>query len=152
MTDYLNFYQSQGDLDTIEHSLVKLNPKQMDFDGVIKFCAKHNLYDGLIYVFTSGIQDYISPFNFLKDHIISKCGIDSQSTTPLETLSNQFESKRDEDIAVCSEKLISYAVSVLNDETGNTKDYGTEGQDFSLTRVQIFEFLFNEKFNTTLKH
>ncbi len=146
MKDYLDFYQLHGQFLTIENSLLKLNPKKFDFDGIIKFCANHKLYDALIYVFNCGMQDFTSPFQFLKDHVVAQCDLDGQTETPLEDLCLRMESNWGEEVEICGRKLIAYAASVLVE-----KNVIEEVAGLSFPRDQVLDFLFQERSRFTLK-
>ncbi len=41
------------------------NPQSLDFDQVAKLCLAHNLSSALIYVYNSGLNDYITPLEHL---------------------------------------------------------------------------------------
>uniref|UniRef100_A0A672S041 Vacuolar protein sorting-associated protein 8 homolog n=1 Tax=Sinocyclocheilus grahami TaxID=75366 RepID=A0A672S041_SINGR len=73
MRDLLSYFQENGMMDSVEGCLVHMDITNLDIQQVVQMCWDNQLYDAMIYVFNSGMNDYISPmeddclaFQFLK--------------------------------------------------------------------------------------
>ncbi len=55
-------HYSQNDMDEdLERCILRLDPREMDLDNLVKLCRTHRLFDALIYIFNRGLMDYITP-------------------------------------------------------------------------------------------
>ncbi|KAK0772295.1 Vacuolar protein sorting-associated protein 8 [Friedmanniomyces endolithicus] len=45
----------------LEELLCRLDPSSFDFDQITTLCRQHGLYDALVYVWTQGIGDFVTP-------------------------------------------------------------------------------------------
>uniref|UniRef100_A0A671WA41 VPS8 subunit of CORVET complex n=1 Tax=Sparus aurata TaxID=8175 RepID=A0A671WA41_SPAAU len=61
MRDLLAHYQSNGMMDSLERCIVHLDITSLDIQQVVQVCWDNQLYDAMIYVFNSGMNDYITP-------------------------------------------------------------------------------------------
>ncbi|KAK5697110.1 Vacuolar protein sorting-associated protein 8 [Elasticomyces elasticus] len=52
---------SENQAARLEELLCRLDPLSFDFDQITTLCQQHGLYDALIYVWTQGIGDFVSP-------------------------------------------------------------------------------------------
>ncbi|KAM8739114.1 vacuolar protein sorting-associated protein 8 homolog [Acanthopagrus schlegelii] len=65
MKDLLAHYQSNGMMDSLERCIVHLDITSLDIQQVVQVCWDNQLYDAMIYVFNSGMNDYITPMEKL---------------------------------------------------------------------------------------
>uniref|UniRef100_A0A673AY71 RING-type domain-containing protein n=1 Tax=Sphaeramia orbicularis TaxID=375764 RepID=A0A673AY71_9TELE len=61
MRDLLAHYHGNGMMDSLERCIVHLDVTSLDIQQVVKVCWDNQLYDAMIYVFNSGMNDYITP-------------------------------------------------------------------------------------------
>ncbi|XP_057703396.1 vacuolar protein sorting-associated protein 8 homolog [Corythoichthys intestinalis] len=65
MKDLLAHYHSNGLMDNLERCIVHLDVTSLDIQQVVQICWENQLYDAMIYVFNSGMNDYITPMEKL---------------------------------------------------------------------------------------
>ncbi|GAA6093634.1 vacuolar protein sorting-associated protein 8 homolog isoform X4 [Tachysurus ichikawai] len=68
MRDLLSYFQENGMMESVEGCLVHMDITNLDIQQVVQMCWDNQLYDAMMYVFNSGMNDYISPmevFEFL---------------------------------------------------------------------------------------
>ncbi|XP_061644844.1 vacuolar protein sorting-associated protein 8 homolog isoform X3 [Phyllopteryx taeniolatus] len=65
MKDLLAHYNSNGLMDNLERCIVHLDVTSLDIQQVVQVCWENQLYDAMIYVFNSGMNDYITPMEKL---------------------------------------------------------------------------------------
>jgi vacuolar protein sorting-associated protein 8 len=61
----VNHLEVSGNLQALEACLVRVDVGCLDVHQAMKLCWQHNLYDAIIYVHTSGMQDFETPFTEL---------------------------------------------------------------------------------------
>eukprot|EP00898_Chlorokybus_atmophyticus_P008146 jgi/Chlat1/8332/Chrsp8S08103 len=54
-------YSQRGWLQRVEQCILHMDIASLDFNQVVKLCRAHGLYNALIYVFNSGLDDYVTP-------------------------------------------------------------------------------------------
>uniref|UniRef100_A0A667YH51 VPS8 subunit of CORVET complex n=1 Tax=Myripristis murdjan TaxID=586833 RepID=A0A667YH51_9TELE len=65
MRDLLAHYHGNGMMDSLENCIVHLDVTSLDIQQVVQVCWENQLYDAMIYVFNSGMNDYITPMEKL---------------------------------------------------------------------------------------
>uniref|UniRef100_A0A3Q1HLR0 RING-type domain-containing protein n=1 Tax=Anabas testudineus TaxID=64144 RepID=A0A3Q1HLR0_ANATE len=65
MRDLLAHYHGNGMMDSLERCIVHLDVTSLDIQQVVQVCWENQLYDAMIYVFNSGMNDYITPMEKL---------------------------------------------------------------------------------------
>ncbi|PVD38848.1 hypothetical protein C0Q70_01472 [Pomacea canaliculata] len=65
MKDFVDHYEMRGMLDSVESCIVHLDIGSLDIHQVVNLCWSHCLYDAIIYVYTRGMHDYITPLEQL---------------------------------------------------------------------------------------
>uniref|UniRef100_A0A9J8A4L6 VPS8 subunit of CORVET complex n=1 Tax=Cyprinus carpio carpio TaxID=630221 RepID=A0A9J8A4L6_CYPCA len=65
MRDLLSYFQENGMMDSVEGCLVHMDITNLDIQQVVQMCWDNQLYDAMVYVFNSGMNDYISPMEKL---------------------------------------------------------------------------------------
>ncbi|XP_030635850.1 vacuolar protein sorting-associated protein 8 homolog isoform X2 [Chanos chanos] len=65
MRDLLSYFQENGMMESVEGCLVHMDITNLDIQQVVQMCWENQLYDAMIYVFNSGMNDYISPMEKL---------------------------------------------------------------------------------------
>uniref|UniRef100_A0A672HPB0 RING-type domain-containing protein n=1 Tax=Salarias fasciatus TaxID=181472 RepID=A0A672HPB0_SALFA len=68
LRDLLAHYHSSGMLDSLERCIVHLDVTSLDIQQVVTVCWDNQLYDAMIYVFNSGMNDYITPMEVSPPH------------------------------------------------------------------------------------
>ncbi|KAK5124168.1 hypothetical protein LTR85_001871 [Meristemomyces frigidus] len=58
----VSHFISENQAARLEELLCRLDPLSFDLDQITMLCRQHSLYDALIYVWTEGIGDYVTPF------------------------------------------------------------------------------------------
>uniref|UniRef100_A0AAY4B3C2 Vacuolar protein sorting-associated protein 8 homolog n=1 Tax=Denticeps clupeoides TaxID=299321 RepID=A0AAY4B3C2_9TELE len=61
MRDLLAYFQENGMMESVENCLVHMDITNLDIQQVVQMCWENQLYDAMIYVFNSGMNDYITP-------------------------------------------------------------------------------------------
>ncbi|XP_077469477.1 vacuolar protein sorting-associated protein 8 homolog isoform X4 [Stigmatopora argus] len=69
MKDLLAHYHSNGLMDNLGRCIVHMDVTSLDVQQVVQICWENQLYDAMIYVFNSGMNDYITPMEKLFDVI-----------------------------------------------------------------------------------
>jgi len=67
MVLFVSHCKDMKDLSMVERCLLHMDCKLMDFDSILSLLKKNSLYTGLIHVYSSGLDDYISPGEILFD-------------------------------------------------------------------------------------
>uniref|UniRef100_A0A3P8WKK4 VPS8 subunit of CORVET complex n=1 Tax=Cynoglossus semilaevis TaxID=244447 RepID=A0A3P8WKK4_CYNSE len=65
MKDLLAHYHGNGMMDSLERCIVHLDVTSLDIQQVVQVCWTNHLYDAMIYVFNSGMNDYVTPMEKL---------------------------------------------------------------------------------------
>ncbi|XP_039610993.1 vacuolar protein sorting-associated protein 8 homolog [Polypterus senegalus] len=65
MKDLLIHFQDNGMMDSIESCIVHMDITSLDIQWVVQLCWEHHLYDAMIYVYNSGMNDYLTPMEKL---------------------------------------------------------------------------------------
>ncbi|XP_034079092.1 vacuolar protein sorting-associated protein 8 homolog isoform X4 [Gymnodraco acuticeps] len=65
MRDLLAHYHGNGMMDSLERCIVHLDVTSLDIQQVVQVCWENQLYDAMLYVFNSGMNDYITPMERL---------------------------------------------------------------------------------------
>ncbi|MCJ8748031.1 hypothetical protein PDJAM_G00160220 [Pangasius djambal] len=65
MRDLLSYFQENGMMESVEGCLVHMDITNLDIQQVVQMCWDNQLYDAMMYVFNSGMNDYISPMEKL---------------------------------------------------------------------------------------
>ncbi|KAM3606154.1 uncharacterized protein V6R79_011623 [Siganus canaliculatus] len=124
MRDLLAHYHSSGMMDSLERCIVHLDVTSLDIQQVVKVCWENHLYDAMIYVFNSGMNDYITPM----EKLFAMIG------PPL----REGRSLTDEEV-VMGNKLLVYISCCL---AGRAYPLGDIPEDLVVqVKNQVFEFL-----------
>ncbi|KAK0919268.1 Vacuolar protein sorting-associated protein 8 [Friedmanniomyces endolithicus] len=57
----VSHFISENQAARLEELLCRLDPSSFDFDQITTLCRQHGLYDALVYVWTQGIGDFVTP-------------------------------------------------------------------------------------------
>lgn len=124
MRDLLSYFQENGMMDSVEGCLVHMDITNLDIQQVVQMCWDNQLYDAMIYVFNSGMNDYISPM----EKLFQAIGPHLQEGKPL----------TDEHV-VMGNKLLVYISCCL---AGRAYPLGDIPEDLvAQVKNQVFEFL-----------
>lgn len=124
MRDLLSYFQENGMMDSVEGCLVHMDITNLDIQQVVQMCWDNQLYDAMIYVFNSGMNDYISPM----EKLFQAIGPPLQEGKPL----------TDEHV-VMGNKLLVYISCCL---AGRAYPLGDIPEDLvPQVKNQVFEFL-----------
>ncbi|XP_055358754.1 vacuolar protein sorting-associated protein 8 homolog isoform X2 [Betta splendens] len=126
MRDLLAHYHENGMMDSLERCIVHLDVTNLDIQQVIQVCWDNHLYDAMIYVFNSGMNDYITPMEKLF-HVIGPPLREGRSLTNEEV--------------VMGNKLLVYISCCL---AGRAYPLGDIPEDLVVqVKNQVFEFLIH---------
>ncbi|XP_068183630.1 vacuolar protein sorting-associated protein 8 homolog isoform X2 [Antennarius striatus] len=124
MKDLLAHYHGNGMMDSLERCIVHLDVTSLDIQQVVQVCWENRLYDAMIYVFNSGMNDYITPM----EKLFAVIG------PPL----REGRSLTDEEV-VMGNKLLVYISCCL---AGRAYPLGDIPEDLVVqVKNQVFEFL-----------
>ena len=124
MKDLLLHFQDKNRLENMEACIVHMDITSLDIQQVVLLCWENHLYDAMIYVYNSGMNDFISPMEKLLKVI----------APPLDA----GKSLTDEQV-VMGNKLLVYISCCL---AGRAYPLGDIPEDLvPLVKNQIFEFL-----------
>ncbi|KFO04802.1 Vacuolar protein sorting-associated protein 8, partial [Balearica regulorum gibbericeps] len=124
MKDLLLHFQDKNRLENLEACIVHMDITSLDIQQVVLLCWENHLYDAMIYVYNSGMNDFISPMEKLFRVI----------APPL----NAGKSLTDEQV-VMGNKLLVYISCCL---AGRAYPLGDIPEDLvPLVKNQVFEFL-----------
>ncbi|XP_048866452.1 vacuolar protein sorting-associated protein 8 homolog isoform X1 [Brienomyrus brachyistius] len=124
MRDLLSHFQENGMMESVENCLVHMDITSLDIQQVVQTCWENQLYDAMIYVFNSGMNDYISPMEKLFQMI----------GQPLQ----EGKALTDEQVTM-GNKLLVYISCCL---AGRAYPLGDIPEDLiPLVKNQVFEFL-----------
>ncbi|XP_047458878.1 vacuolar protein sorting-associated protein 8 homolog isoform X2 [Mugil cephalus] len=65
MKDLLAHYHGSGMMHSLERCIVHLDVTSLDIQQVVQLCWENQLFDAMIYVFNSGMNDFITPMEKL---------------------------------------------------------------------------------------
>ena len=65
MVLYVAHCSDMKDLSMVERCLLHMQCNLMDFDSILSLLKKHGLYTGLFHVYSSGLDDFVSPLEIL---------------------------------------------------------------------------------------
>uniref|UniRef100_A0A8B9ICG7 Vacuolar protein sorting-associated protein 8 homolog n=1 Tax=Anser brachyrhynchus TaxID=132585 RepID=A0A8B9ICG7_9AVES len=115
MKDLLLHFQDKNRLENMEACIVHMDITSLDIQQVVLLCWENHLYDAMIYVYNSGMNDFISPMEVTNDF----CFVDEQ--------------------VVMGNKLLVYISCCL---AGRAYPLGDIPEDLvPLVKNQVFEFL-----------
>ncbi|XP_051558427.1 vacuolar protein sorting-associated protein 8 homolog isoform X3 [Myxocyprinus asiaticus] len=124
MRDLLSYFQENGMMESVEGCLVHMDITNLDIQQVVQMCWDNQLYDAMIYVFNSGMNDYISPM----EKLLQVIGPPLRDEKPL----------TDEHV-VMGNKLLVYISCCL---AGRAYPLGDIPEDLvPQVKNQVFEFL-----------
>ncbi|KAL5629630.1 hypothetical protein BROUX41_001236 [Berkeleyomyces rouxiae] len=70
MKSLVSYYVEKGLETRLEEMICHVQPSTLDLDQITLLCKQHGLYDALIYVWNTGLGDYITPLIDLLDLLI----------------------------------------------------------------------------------
>nr|XP_033800413.1 vacuolar protein sorting-associated protein 8 homolog isoform X1 [Geotrypetes seraphini] len=124
MKDLLIHFQDRNLMDSVEACIVHMDITSLDIQQVVLMCWENHLYDAMIYVYNSGMNDFISPLEKLFKVIASPLSAGKALT--------------DEQV-VMGNKLLVYISCCL---AGRAYPLGDIPEDLvPLVKNQVFEFL-----------
>ncbi|NWU69121.1 VPS8 protein, partial [Pterocles burchelli] len=124
MKDLLLHFQDKNRLENLEACIVHMDITSLDIQQVVLLCWENHLYDAMIYVYNSGMNDFISPMEKLFKVIAPSL--------------NAGKSLTDEQV-VMGNKLLVYISCCL---AGRAYPLGDIPEDLvPLVKNQVFEFL-----------
>ncbi|GMH88404.1 hypothetical protein TL16_g11147, partial [Triparma laevis f. inornata] len=93
MNEFVEYCRVGGDLRRVERCLLHMDVKILDFDSVLKLLRKNKLYTALLHIYTSGLNDFVTPLQMLYEDIFD-------SATKCEDV-GAFERRRREEEEEC---------------------------------------------------
>ena len=65
MAAFVDHFQHKQDLSAVERCLLHMDVTLLDFNSIVTLLRKHKLYSALIYVYTSGLDEYTPPLELM---------------------------------------------------------------------------------------
>ena len=129
--DLVGHYTARGLNARLEEMICHLDPRTMDIDQITTLCKKNYLYDALLYVWNSALNDYTTILIDLLDLAEHQCR--SQSDLEPSVAESEFAS---------ASKIFPYLSYVL---TGRIYPTGKDMPDDSATlaKAEIYHFCFS---------
>ncbi|KAK4550112.1 hypothetical protein LTR36_003079 [Oleoguttula mirabilis] len=125
----VSYFISENQAARLEELLCRLDPLSFDLDQITMLCRQHSLYDALIYVWTQGIGDYVTPF------------IDLLSLVKMLEKGEDDDDLSDHPFFASAMKVYPYLAYSL---TGRRYPSGDLMDDYDALRVKadLYEYLF----------
>ncbi|XP_076019351.1 vacuolar protein sorting-associated protein 8 homolog [Genypterus blacodes] len=124
MKDLLAHYHGNGMMESLERCIVHLDITSLDIQQVVQVCWENKLYDAMIYVFNSGMNDYITPM----EKLFAEIGPQLREGRPL----------TDEQVVMGNKLLVYISCSLA----GRAYPLGDIPPDLVVqVKNQVFEFL-----------
>jgi len=70
MHTFVEYYSSQKKLKQVEKCIVHLDIASLDFHQVATLCRQHQLFNALIYIYTVGLADFVTPLQHILQSLI----------------------------------------------------------------------------------
>jgi hypothetical protein len=123
------YFISENQAARLEELLCRLDPLSFDLDQITTLCRQHNLFDALIYVWTQGIGDFVTPLIDLMSMIkLLDAGPDDEDLT-----NNPFY-----DSAMKTYPYLAYSLTGRRYPGGELLDDVT-----SNAKADLYEYLFS---------
>ena len=101
MVLYVAHCKDIKDLSMVERCLLHMQCNLMDFDSILSLLKKHGLYTGLLHVYSSGLDDYMSPLEILLEAVFDSS----------DTAENIYADRRKD--GILSNKFEQYGVKAM---------------------------------------
>lgn len=69
MTYFVNHCRATNGIATVERCLLHMDVRIMDFDSILSLLKKNQMYSALFYVMNQGLDEFITPLEFLLDNL-----------------------------------------------------------------------------------
>lgn len=76
MSLFVAHCKEMKDLSTVERCLLHMDCSLMDFHSILSLLKKHSLFTGLFHVYTSGLDDFVSPLEVLMEALFDAVDAD----------------------------------------------------------------------------
>lgn len=123
------YFISENQAARLEELLCRLEPLSFDLDQITMLCRQHSLYDALIYVWTQGIGDYVTPF------------IDLLSLVKMLQEGEDDEDLSDNPFFESAVKVYPYLAYSLTGRRYPSGDF-MDDDDGSRVKADLYEYLF----------
>jgi len=125
----VSHFISENQTARLEELLCRLEPLSFDLDEITMLCRQHRLYDALIYVWTQGIGDFVTPF------------IDLLSLVKMLQYGDEDEDLERNPFYTSAMKIFPYLAYSL---TGRLYPGGQPMDDYKSPRIKadLYEYLF----------
>lgn len=114
----------------LEELLCRLNPHSFDLDEITLLCQQHGLYDALVYIWTQGIGDYVTPLI----HMLSLVKIIQQGDQDEDLSDNPFFES-----AIKIYPYLAYSLTSRRYPSGNIMD----DLEASRAKSELYGYLFS---------
>ena len=115
----------------LEELLCRLDPRSFDLDQITTLCKQHTLYDALIYVWSQGIGDFVTPLIDLLSLVMLQEGLEDE-----EIEENPFHSA-----AMKAYPYLAYSLTNRRYPSGELMD----DAEASYAKGDLYEYLFSGK-------
>ena len=123
-------------------SILHLDPRQLDIDGVVRLCAENKLYDALIYIFNKGINEYAEPIKYIVRELIEEnIEISSSSSDENKNTESSFTQMTTK---YFSNKLFEYIVKVIGQHDNSNNNSATTTTTTIDAKQQILKLIFTK--------
>ena len=69
LSHFIQYYKGLNDMATVERCLLHMDVTIMDFDSILSLLRKNEMFSALIYVYTRGLNDFVSPLEAIYESL-----------------------------------------------------------------------------------
>ncbi|KAL1898977.1 Vacuolar protein sorting-associated protein 8 [Ceratocystis pirilliformis] len=136
MKALVSHYVEKGMETRLEEMICHVEPSTLDLDQITALCKQHGLYDALIYVWNTGLGDYITPLIDLLDLLVHSVSL--QESALMQTKTQGCNEVHIENAA----KIFPYLAYTLTGRVYPMGDMLME-KDATKAKSEIYWFLFS---------
>ncbi|EIW83322.1 hypothetical protein CONPUDRAFT_121838 [Coniophora puteana RWD-64-598 SS2] len=140
-------HEEKGQPGAAERLIWHIDPTCLDIDQAITLCRRHGLWDALMYVYTRGLRDYVSPLVELLGLVRSVLGLRQRQRGAIERGNTLTMSKKQgEEMAKTlgnAYKVFPYLAALLCGLAYPSEEPLSPPEDAGEARKEVYKFLFS---------
>ena len=121
INDLINFYyKNNNEIYYLSKFIIYLDVNSLiSNENILKLCEKNNFFSALIYIYTNGKNDFISPFEKMFDFFINK-------SKEIETLKKENLIKNNKKFSIDQSKVNFYSIDLVNQISNEKFEFSKE--------------------------